>query len=247
MDTGMEPVAQQNSSTADYGLRREILSPMETLAQSVSTMAPTTTPAATIPLVCALAGNGTWLAYVLATWRDPACGSVHQPLCPALGVSGITLHLRLYDSAAVARGHCGVEPSSRLRRYRLQRDWRLLSLRQPAASRRDRPWFLRGAALGVRHRSLDLDCLSRREDFRPPHAVDRSCVGDRHRGGRGAAAGASRMALGLGPTPPSRHDGQRLAPRAGAGAVQLCGLRKRDYFGIGSAQSASNRSRARSF
>jgi amino acid transporter len=40
---------------------------METLAQSVSTMAPTTTPAATIPLVCALAGNGTWLAYLLAT------------------------------------------------------------------------------------------------------------------------------------------------------------------------------------
>jgi amino acid transporter len=55
------------SPTTDYGLRREILSPMETLAQSVSTMAPTTTPAATIPLVCALAGNGTWLAYVLAT------------------------------------------------------------------------------------------------------------------------------------------------------------------------------------
>src|ERR1700726_4744742 len=56
-----------NPPTADYGLRHEVLSPMETLAQSVSTMAPTTTPAATIPLVCALAGNGTWLAYVLAT------------------------------------------------------------------------------------------------------------------------------------------------------------------------------------
>ena len=56
-----------HSPTTDYGLRRGILSPMETLAQSVSTMAPTTTPAATIPLVCALAGNGTWLAYVLAT------------------------------------------------------------------------------------------------------------------------------------------------------------------------------------
>ena len=53
--------------TVSYGLRREVLSPMETLAQSVSTIAPTTTPAATIPLVCALAGNGTWLAYVLAT------------------------------------------------------------------------------------------------------------------------------------------------------------------------------------
>jgi len=63
----MEQTVQQCSQTASYGLRHEILSPMETLAQSVSTMAPTTTPAATIPLVCALAGNGTWLAYVLAT------------------------------------------------------------------------------------------------------------------------------------------------------------------------------------
>src|SRR5229473_1118051 len=63
----MERVVQESSRTASYGLRREVLSPMETLAQSVSTMAPTTTPAATIPLVCALAGNGTWLAYVLAT------------------------------------------------------------------------------------------------------------------------------------------------------------------------------------
>lgn len=62
----MEPTVPQASQTADYGLRSGILSPMETLAQSVSTMAPTTTPAATIPLVCALAGNGTWFAYVLA-------------------------------------------------------------------------------------------------------------------------------------------------------------------------------------
>src|SRR5580693_9138825 len=51
---------------AEYGLRGETLSPMETLAQSVSTIAPTSTPAATIPLVAALAGNGTWLAYLLA-------------------------------------------------------------------------------------------------------------------------------------------------------------------------------------
>ncbi len=60
-------VADGGASDATYGLRRGVLSPMETLAQSVSTMAPTTTPAATIPLVCALAGNATWLAYVLAT------------------------------------------------------------------------------------------------------------------------------------------------------------------------------------
>ena len=63
----MASATQETVPSTDYGLRREILSPMETLAQSVSTMAPTTTPAATIPLVCALAGNGTWLAYVLAT------------------------------------------------------------------------------------------------------------------------------------------------------------------------------------
>jgi amino acid transporter len=50
-----------------YGLRREALSPVETLAQSVSTISPTATPVATIPLVFALAGNGTWLAYLLAT------------------------------------------------------------------------------------------------------------------------------------------------------------------------------------
>src|SRR5260370_8597155 len=63
----MQAAPPASSQSDDYGLRRGILSPMETLAQSVSTMAPTTTPAATIPLVCALAGNGTWLAYVLAT------------------------------------------------------------------------------------------------------------------------------------------------------------------------------------
>jgi len=59
--------AQLLPEKADYGLRPDALSPLETVAQSVSTIAPTATPVATIPLVCALAGNGTWLAYVLAT------------------------------------------------------------------------------------------------------------------------------------------------------------------------------------
>ncbi len=61
------PIDSTQSPHKDYGLRRAVLSPMETLAQSVSTIAPTATPAATVPLVCMLAGNGTWLAYVLAT------------------------------------------------------------------------------------------------------------------------------------------------------------------------------------
>jgi amino acid transporter len=63
----MTNLDQQAESSAGYGLRRDALSPMETLAQSVSTIAPTTTPVATIPLVFALAGNGSWLAYAIAT------------------------------------------------------------------------------------------------------------------------------------------------------------------------------------
>jgi amino acid transporter len=64
---GFATAPARAGAAVDYGLRKGVLSPMETLAQSVSTIAPTTTPVATIPLVCALAGNGTWLAYVLAT------------------------------------------------------------------------------------------------------------------------------------------------------------------------------------
>jgi amino acid transporter len=63
----MAQTARVHSEATGYGLRRGALSPVETLAQSVSTIAPTATPVATIPLVCALAGNGTWLAYALAT------------------------------------------------------------------------------------------------------------------------------------------------------------------------------------
>ncbi|HEY0758788.1 MAG TPA: APC family permease [Acidisarcina sp.] len=55
------------ATASSYGLKRGILSPVETLAQSISTIAPTTSPTMTIPLVFALAGNATWLAYLLAT------------------------------------------------------------------------------------------------------------------------------------------------------------------------------------
>src|ERR1700681_2157404 len=61
-----EQTESAQTKVGDFGLRGEALSPMETLAQSVSTIAPTSTPAATIPLVAALAGNGTWLGYLLA-------------------------------------------------------------------------------------------------------------------------------------------------------------------------------------
>jgi len=55
-----------NAESKSYGLQRHTLGPLETLAQSISTMAPTCSPAMTVPLVFASAGNGTWLAYLLA-------------------------------------------------------------------------------------------------------------------------------------------------------------------------------------
>ncbi len=53
-------------AAGSLGLRQHVLSPLETLAQSISTIAPSTTPLLTIPLVFALAGPATWLAYLLA-------------------------------------------------------------------------------------------------------------------------------------------------------------------------------------
>jgi len=51
----------------NYGLHVGVLGPVETLAQSVSAVAPSTSPSLTIPLVFALAGNATWFVYLLAT------------------------------------------------------------------------------------------------------------------------------------------------------------------------------------
>jgi amino acid transporter len=62
----LELLTPDEASPRDSGLRHNILSPLETLSQSVSAIAPTTSPALTVPLVFALAGNGTWLAYSLA-------------------------------------------------------------------------------------------------------------------------------------------------------------------------------------
>jgi len=82
--------SNENSTTAgserkaeSFGLARHKLSPLETLAQSFSSVAPTAGPTVLIPLVFALAGNGTWLSYLLAT------GAV---LLVALNVSGFASH-----------------------------------------------------------------------------------------------------------------------------------------------------------
>lgn len=49
------------------GLRRDCLSFVEVVAQSVANIAPTATPALIIPVVFASAGNSLWIAYAFAT------------------------------------------------------------------------------------------------------------------------------------------------------------------------------------
>jgi amino acid transporter len=104
-------------------LRRGVLSPLETLAQSVSAIAPTTTPAMTIPLVFALAGKGTWLVYLVATAamaligvligvfarRSASPGSLYRYVSSSLppwasGLTGWALLLAYIGTAASVTG-----------------------------------------------------------------------------------------------------------------------------------------------
>jgi len=60
-------VRTESGARENYGLHAGVLGPVETLAQSISAIAPSTTPCLTIPLVFALAGSATWFVYLLAT------------------------------------------------------------------------------------------------------------------------------------------------------------------------------------
>lgn len=65
-EDGISEATVKLAQPTAYQLKQHILSPLETLAQSVSAIAPSASPTLTVPLVFALAGEGTWLAYVLA-------------------------------------------------------------------------------------------------------------------------------------------------------------------------------------
>lgn len=60
-------VYAQQAAPDNFGLHAGVLGPLETLAQSISAVAPSTSPSLTIPLVFALAGNATWFVYLMAT------------------------------------------------------------------------------------------------------------------------------------------------------------------------------------
>ena len=89
----------------NYGLRTGALGPVETLAQSVSAMAPSTSASLTIPLVFALAGQ-CHLVRLSAGHRSHAAGRLlRQPVCAPLRVAWIALHLHCKHAAASLRRH----------------------------------------------------------------------------------------------------------------------------------------------
>lgn len=63
-DIGAQAAATPSTG---YGLHGNVLGHFDSLAQSISTMAPTASAAMTVPLVFSSAGNGTWISYLLAT------------------------------------------------------------------------------------------------------------------------------------------------------------------------------------
>lgn len=66
-ETATGVVYSKAEISESFGLHAGVLGPVETLAQSVAAMAPSTSPSLTIPLVFALAGNATWFVYLMAT------------------------------------------------------------------------------------------------------------------------------------------------------------------------------------
>ncbi len=144
------PPPPRSSCHPHTACAKGVLSPLETLAQSLSTIAPTATPAATIPLVCALAGNATWLAYALAT---SAIFLVALCIARFARYSASPGSLYIYATSTLSPWLAATAAWSlllALRGHRQQRDRRIFSLRQSADTGHDRPLVFRrtaGAAL----------------------------------------------------------------------------------------------------
>jgi amino acid transporter len=66
-NTDTKHSAASHRGKESYGLKSASLTPLETLGQSIANIAPTATPTVVIPLVFAVSGGGTWLAYLIAT------------------------------------------------------------------------------------------------------------------------------------------------------------------------------------
>ncbi len=77
--------------------------------------------------------------------------AMHRALREVFGLARFALHLRIHDSAALARRDCRLEFVARLRRDRLECHRRLLPFRESAVARRHRPRSIRRAVGTGRH------------------------------------------------------------------------------------------------
>jgi amino acid transporter len=77
------PTSQQG-----YGLRKGVLPQWATVAQSLSSIAPTASPAMVIPLVVAVSGRSSWLAYLVAT----------------IAASLVALHINVFARSSASPG-----------------------------------------------------------------------------------------------------------------------------------------------
>jgi amino acid transporter len=105
---------------AATGLREGSLSFIETIGQSIANVAPTCTPALNITVVAAMAGTGTWVAYLIATIgmlfvagnigvlarRHPMAGSyfvyISRTLGPLAGMTAGWSMIAAYTATAIA-------------------------------------------------------------------------------------------------------------------------------------------------
>ena len=221
-----------------------MLGPLETLAQSVSAMAPSTSPSLTIPLVFALAGNATWFVYLLATGAtllvgfcvsrfarlSASPGSLYtyaaDTLPPALGVVAAWGLLLAYiaTGASVAGGalyYAGVLSQQ------------FFHWTPPAL-----------LTLAVVCGSGGMDCLSRRETLGGADAVDRGRLGQPDSDCAGGDGLPLRLSVRSGSVPLKGVSWRRWDPRWCWRCSALWGsrARPRGRRGPGAAQDHSARS-----
>ena len=233
-------VYPEQSQKENYGLHAGVLGPLETLAQSVSAMAPSTSPSLTIPLVFAIAGNATWFVYLLATGAtllvgfcvsrfarlSASPGSLYtytaETLPPVFGVAAAWGLLLAYF------GDSGV--GGRWRALLHQRAFAAIPPLDTADSA-DAPRGLRGCRL----------CrLSRRKALRGIDAMDRNLFHQPHLHRPHRHAGPIRFSSRHGPVPPARCLVFRPWSSARALHVQLRRIRKRNHAWQRGAQPAAD-------
>lgn len=136
------PEIRLQGATSAHGLKPNCLAFGEVLAQSVAVIAPTTIPASNLGLIVAIAGNGTWLSFVIGmiglvfvslninqfASRSASPGSLYSYIAKGLGptagvvcgwslvlaylFTGMSVLCGFANFSTAILGHLGIHPSS---------------------------------------------------------------------------------------------------------------------------------------